>query len=142
MLFSNWLSSLKYHLLLRGNARARRGRRRARSTPELMQLEDLCLLSAFVPTFPTNPTTGLPMGTMQSQGLGSVVYAFPQDPNHPDPTLPAAKLFTIMNNSSDVIFPILYGSNSTADLTAGQVVRVDGQWWDRLYGHLQCNFQQ
>ena len=75
MLFSNWLSSLKYHLLLRGNARARRGRRRARSTPELMQLEDLCLLSAFVPTFPTNPTTGLPMGTMQSQGLGSVVYS-------------------------------------------------------------------
>ena len=29
-----------------------------------------------------------------------------------------------MNNSSDVIFPILYGSNSTADNTAGQVVRV------------------
>ena len=124
MLFSNWLSSLKYHLLLRGNARARRGRRRARSTPELMQLEDLCLLSAFVPTFPTNPTTGLPMGTMQSQGLGSVVYNFPQDPNNPNPNLPAAKLITIMNNSSDVIFPILYGSNSTADNTAGQVVRV------------------
>ena len=60
MLFSNWLSSLKYHLLLRGNARARRGRRRARSTPELMQLEDLCLLSAFVPTFPTNPATVSP----------------------------------------------------------------------------------
>src|ERR1700712_4973462 len=101
MLFSDWLSSLKYHLLLRGNARARRGRRRGRATPELMQLEDLCLLSAFVPTFPTNPATGLPMGTMQAQGLGSVVYAFPQDPNHPDPTLPAAKLLTIMNNSSD-----------------------------------------
>ena len=124
MLFSNRLSSLKYHLLLRGNARARRGRRRARSTPELMQLEDLCMLSAFVPTLPTNPTTGLPMGTMQAQGLGSVLYAFLQDPNHPDPTLPAAKLITIMNNSSDVIFPILYGSNSTADNTAGQVVRV------------------
>ena len=124
MLCSNRLFSLKYHLLLRGNARARRGRRRARSTPELMQLEDLCLLSAFVPTFPTNPTTGLPMGTMQSQGLGSVVYSFPQDPNNPNPNLPAAKLVTIMNNSSDVIFPILYGSNSTADNTAGQVVRV------------------
>src|SRR3954466_8619422 len=124
MLCSNRRFSLKYYLLLRGNAGARRGRRRARSTPELMQLEDLCLLSAFVPTFPTNPATGLPMGTMQAQGLGSVVYAFPQDPNHPEPTLPAAKLFTIMNNSSDAIFPILYGSNSTADLTAGQVVRV------------------
>ena len=124
MLFSDWLSSLKYHLLLRGNARAFRGRRRARSTPELMQLEDLCLLSAFFPTLPTNPTTGLPMGTMQSQGLGSVLYDFPQDPNNPDPNLPAAKLITIMNNSSDVIFPILYGSNSTADNTAGQVVRV------------------
>ena len=141
MLCSNRLFSLKYHLLLRGNAGARRGRRRARSTPGLMQLEDLCLLSAFVPTFPTNPTTGLPMGTMQSQGLGSVVYSFPQDPNNPNANLPAAKLVTIMNNSSDVIFPILYGSNSTADNTAGQVVRVDGQWWDRLYGHLQCNFQ-
>ena len=124
MLCSNRLFSLKYHLFLRGNARARRGRRRARFTPELMQLEDLCLLSAFVPTLPTNPTTGLPMGTMQSQGLGSVVYSFPQDPNNPNANLPAAKLVTIMNNSSDVIFPILYGSNSTADDTAGQVVRV------------------
>ena len=56
----------------------RRGRRRARSTPELMQLEDLCLLSAFVPTFPTNPITDLPMGTMQSQGLGSVVTTSPK----------------------------------------------------------------
>ena len=140
MLFSNGLSSLKYHLLLRGNARARRGRRRARSTPELMQLEDLCLLSAFVPTFPTNPTTGLPMGTMQSPGLGSVVYAFAQDPNHPDPTLPAAKLFTIMNNSSDVIFPILYGSNSTADLTAGQVVRVTGSGGTGYMGTFNVTF--
>ena len=141
MLCSNRLFSLKYHLLLRGNAGARRGRRRARFTPGLMRLEDLCLLSAFVPTLPTNPTTGLPMGTMQSQGLGSVVYSFAQDPNNPNTKLPAAKLITIMNNSSDVIFPILYGSNSTADNTAGQVVRVAGQWWDRLYGHLQCNFQ-
>ena len=125
MLCSNRLFSLKgVTLLLRGNARLRRGERRARSTPGLMQLEDLCLLSAFVPTFPTNPTTDLPMGTMQSQGLGSVVYSFAQDPNNPSAKLPAAKLVTIMNNSSDVIFPILYGSNSTADNTAGQVVRV------------------
>ena len=128
MLFSNWPSSLKYHLLLRRNARARRGRRRTRSTLELMQLEDLCLLSAFVPTFPTNPTTGLPMGTMQSQGLTSVLPGaftqFPVNQGTVNPNLPAAKLITIMNNSSDVIFPILYGSNSTADNTAGQVVRV------------------
>ena len=142
MLFSNWLSSLKYHLLLRGNARARRGRRRARSTPELMQLEDLCLLSAFVPTFPTNPTTGLPMGTMQSQGLGSVVYSFPQDPNNPNPNLPAAKLVTIMNNSSDVIFPILYGSNSTADNTAGQVVRVEASGGTGYTGTFNVTFSQ
>ncbi len=140
MLFSNWRSSFKYHSLLRGNARARRGRRRARSTPELMQLEDLCLLSAFVPTFPTNPTTGLPMGTMQSQGLGSVVYNFPQDPNNPNPGLPAAKLFTIMNNSSDVIFPILYGSNSTADNTAGQVVRVTGSGGTGYLGTFNVTF--
>ncbi len=140
MLFSNWLSSLKYHLLLRGNARARRGRRRARSTPELMQLEDLCLLSAFVPTFPTNPTTGLPMGTMQSQGLGSVVYNFLQDPNNPNPKLPAAKLITIMNNSNDVIFPILYGSNSTPDNTAGQVVRVVGSGGTGYTGTFKVTF--
>ena len=108
MLCSNRLFSLKYHLLLRA-CPACRGGRRARSIPGLMQLEDLCLLSAFVPTFPTNPTTGLPMGTMQSQGLGSVVYCFPQDPNSPNAKLPAAKLVTIMNNGSDVIFPILYG---------------------------------
>jgi Bacterial Ig-like domain (group 3) len=140
MLFSNWPSSLKYHLLLRGNARARRGRRRARSTPELMQLEDLCLLSTFVPTLPTNPTTGLPMGTMQSQGLGSVVYTFPQDPNNPSPNLPAAKLITIMNNSSDVIFPILYGSNSTADETAGQVVRVEASGGTGYTGTFNVTF--
>jgi hypothetical protein len=140
MLFSNGLSSLKYHLLLRGNARARRGRRRARSTPELMQLEELCLLSAFVPTFPTNPATGLPMGTMQSQGLGSVVYAFAQDPNNPKSNLPAAKLVTIMNNSSDVIFPILYGSNSTADNTAGQVVRVEASGGTGYTGTFNVTF--
>ncbi len=105
-----------------------------------MQLEDLCLLSAFVPTFPTNPTTGLPMGTMQSQGLGSVLCNFPQDPNNPNPNLPAAKLVTIMNNSSDVIFPILYGSNSTADNTAGQVVRVEASGGTGYTGTFDVTF--
>jgi hypothetical protein len=105
-----------------------------------MQLEDLCLLSAFVPTFPTDPTTGLPMGTMQSQGLGSVVYDFPQDPNNPNPNLPAAKLVTIMNNSSDVIYPIFYGSNSTADDTAGQVVRVEASGGTGYTGTFNVTF--
>jgi hypothetical protein len=140
MLFSNWLSSLKYRLLLRGNARVRRGKRRARFTPEWMRFEDRCLLSAFVPTFPTNATTGLPMGTMQSQGLASVVYNFPQDPNNPNPNLPAAKLVTLMNNGSDVIFPILYGSNTTADDTAGQVVRVEASGGTGYSGTFNVTF--
>ncbi len=140
MMFSNGLSSLRYRFLLRGNARARLGRRQARSKPELMQLEDIRLLSAFVPTFPTSPTTGLPMGTMQSQGLGSVVYDFPQDPTNPNPNLPAAKLITIMNNSSDVIFPILYGANSTADNTAGQVVRVEASGGTGYTGTFNVTF--
>jgi hypothetical protein len=83
-----------------------------------MQLEDRCLPS-FTPMLP-------PQGTMQDNkdGLNSVVYAFPQDPNKPDTNLPAAKLVTIMNNSSNVIFPVLYGSNTTVDNTAGTVVRA------------------
>ena len=114
--------------------------RRARSTPGLMQLENRCLLSAFVPTFPTNSTTGLPMGTMQSQGLGSVLNAFAQDPNNPNPKLPAAKLITIMNNSSDVIFPIFYGANTTADNTAGQVVRVTASGGTGFTGTFNVTF--
>ena len=105
-----------------------------------MQLENLCLLSAFVPTLPTDPTTGLPMGTMQSQGLGSVVYSFAQDPNNPNPNLPAAKLVTIMNNSSDVIYPIFYGTNSTADDTAGQVVRVEASGGTGYTGTFNVTF--
>jgi hypothetical protein len=110
-----------------------------------MQLEDLCLLSAFVPTFPTNPTTGLPMGTMQEDGLTSVLPGaftqFPVNQGTVNPNLPAAKLITIMNNSSDVIFPILYGSNSTADLTAGQVVRVLASGGSGYFGTFNVTFK-
>jgi hypothetical protein len=119
MLFSNWLSSLKYRWLLGGNARVRRGRRRARFTPELMQLEDRCVPSGFTPVLPTQ-------GTVQNdpKGLNAVVYTPQGDPNFNQANLPAAKLVTIMNNSSNVVFPIFYGANSTADNTAGTVVNV------------------
>lgn len=35
-----------------------------------------------------------------------------------------SKLVTIMNNSNEVVYPILYDANSTQDFTAGKVVRV------------------
>ena len=34
------------------------------------------------------------------------------------------KLVTIMNNSNEMVYPIIYGMNSTLDNTAGKVVRI------------------
>jgi hypothetical protein len=117
MSFPNWLSSIKYRSLLCGNARVRRDKSRPRITPELMQLEGRCLPSVFTPVLP-------PRGTEQSSDLNEVVYTPEGDKNFNQANLPAAKLVTIMNNSSNVVFPIFYGANSTPDNTAGQVVRL------------------
>jgi hypothetical protein len=117
MSFSSWLSALKHRSLQRGNARLRRGMRRLPFTSQFILLEDRCLLSAFVPALPSQ-------GTEQNVGLNAVVYTPEGDPSFNQANLPAAKLVTIMNTSSNVVFPIFYGANSTADGTAGQVVRI------------------
>lgn len=68
-------------------------------------LEDRRLL-AFTPALVANPNT---------PSLSDVVAT---------PANLPVKLVTIMNNSKDVVFPILYDANSTLDLTAGKVVRI------------------
>lgn len=103
---SHPLSSLVRRLLPRGNARRQPGKRSARFTPGLVQLEDRCV-PAYVPKLVPNP---------EIQSLSEVVAT-------PD-NLPV-KLVTVMNNSSDVVYPILFDANSTLDGTAGQVVRVE-----------------
>lgn len=88
-----------------------------RFSPEMLVLEDRCLMTVFNPLLPN-------AGTNQAKGLNSVVYIPEMDPAFSKENLPSPKLVTIQNNSSNVVFPILYGANSTDDETAGKVVRV------------------
>src|SRR5262245_52200427 len=120
MSLSNALSFLR-RSFLRGHAQGRRGKPRSRFLPQLMPLEDRCLPAAFVPTLPNQ-------GTVQNDPLklNAVLYTAETDPyfiQHPG-DLPSAKLMTLMNNSSNVVFPIFFGANSTVDDTAGRVVRL------------------
>src|SRR5262249_19749310 len=104
-------------LFLRSKANPHRGKPRSRFVPQFGQLEDRCLLSVFTPLLPNQ-------GTNQAQGLNSVVYTPEGDAGFEKNNLPAAKLVTLENNSSNVVYPIFYGPNSTDDKTAGKVVRV------------------
>jgi hypothetical protein len=106
MSFSHWLSRLGRRSVLRGNSRLRRGKPWPRFTTEFIQLDDRRLLSPYTPTL---------VGNSAITDLSQVVKT---------PANLPVKLVTIMNNSKDVVFPILYDANSTKDLTAGQVVRV------------------
>jgi hypothetical protein len=106
MSFSSWISRVMRRSSPRGNARLRRGKPRSRFTPQLIQLEDRCVLSTYTPTLVGNPDI-----TDLSQVLAT-------------PANLPMKLVTIMNNSNEVVFPILYDANSTQDETAGQVVRI------------------
>lgn len=80
-------------------------------------LDERCLPSTYIPMLPST-------GTVQGQGLNAVVYTPELDPSFDQANLPEAKLVTIMNNSDNQIFPIIYGSNSTADKTGGTVTRA------------------
>jgi hypothetical protein len=87
-----------------------------RRRPGIELLEDHC-----VPSFiPVLPTAGTQQGAVN--GLNAVVYTPEGDPGSGTP--PPKKLITVMNNSSHVVYPILYDANATKDLTFGQVVRV------------------
>ena len=118
------LSSLMNRSFLGANGGRRRSsksrsRSRSRFTGQFMHLEDRRLLAAYIPMLPSS-------GTVQtaSNGLSAVVYAPELDPNFNQANLPQAKLVTIMNNGSNVIFPIFQGTNTTPDNTAGTVTRA------------------
>lgn len=78
---------------------------RLRFIPQIMELEDRCLLS-FTPTLVPNQNT---------KSLDQVLAT---------PANLPSKLVTIMNNSNEVVYPILQDPNSTLDGTAGKVVRL------------------
>lgn len=107
MSLSSWLARLGVRSLPRSNARLRRGRPCPRFTNQFLQLEDRCLPSTYTPALVPNPAfTDL-----------SQVVATPAN-------LPV-KLVTLLNNSNDVVYPILFSANSTDDGTLGKVVRVE-----------------
>ncbi|HVX60651.1 MAG TPA: hypothetical protein VHC19_08615, partial [Pirellulales bacterium] len=118
MSLAKWLSALANRSFVRTNDNRRRGSKsRSRFSGRFMQLEDRRLLAAYVPMLPGS-------GTVQAQGLSAVVYAPELDPAFNQANLPEAKLVTIMNNGSNVIFPIFQGTNTTPDNTAGTVTRA------------------
>jgi hypothetical protein len=133
MSLSNALSFLR-RSFRRSHARGRRGKPRSRFMPEFMLLEDRCLMS-FTPMLPTQ-------GTVQAQGLNAVVYTPEGDPGFDQANLPEAKLVTVMNNSSNVVFPIFQGTNTTADETAGTVTRavIEGTGGAGYFGQYKVTF--
>jgi hypothetical protein len=111
MFLSDRLSALKGRFFLRSNAYPRQGKHRSRFIPQCIQLEERCL-PAFIPTL-----------TSTAASLDGVLYTLsPTTPKAPA-DLPV-KLVTIMNNSPNVVYPILIDANSTVDNTRGQVVRI------------------
>ncbi len=117
MSICNWLFALKHRTCAPGNSRPRRNQWRSHLINQFIELEDRSLPSAFVPTLPAQ-------GTMQSQNLNAVIYTPQTDTSISPANLPEDKLVTIMNNSSNVMFPIFYSANSTTDDTSGAVVRL------------------
>ena len=106
-MFSNRLSTLKSRFSRRSNASPRRGKIWSRFIPQFMELEDRLVPATFYP--PLVSTQGT---------LDQVLYTLSTS----NPKIPGnipVKLATIMNNSPNVVYPILIGANSTEDKTAG-----------------------
>src|SRR5262245_28651360 len=101
--FRNWMGSF----FSSQNAAARRGKPRVTSPViRLEGLEDRCLLAA--PVLVANPlTTRLDQvfSTTATDGL-------------------PAKYVTILNNSNDPVYPILFDANSTKDLTVSTKLKA------------------
>src|SRR5918995_451291 len=111
-MFSNRLSTLKSRFSRRSNASPRRAKIWSRFIPQFLELEDRLVPATYYP-----PLTGT------ASGLDQVLYTLSTS----NPKIPGnipVKLVTIMNNSPNVVYPILIGANSTEDKTAGQVVRI------------------
>jgi hypothetical protein len=110
---SNGLSFLR-RFFLKSKASPRRGKSRSRFMPEFLHLEDRCVPS-------TNPyVVPLPnQGTVDS--LSKVMYT---PASSTQITAVAPKLVTIMNNSTSLVYPILYDANTTPDETFGKIVRI------------------
>jgi hypothetical protein len=110
MLVARWLTSLTRQWGFRKSARARRGKRRSRFTPQLLLLEDRCLLSG-IALIPLPKTLNLP----QDAKLSDVMFDG-KTSAHPDwPAPPPAKLFTFINNTDSTVYPILTDANNTLD---------------------------
>lgn len=109
MLIFNWLAAVQTRFFLRKSLQRARSRRPLAS--QIGELEVRCLLS-FTPVLQST-----------SSSLDQVLYTLSTS----SPQIPSdipVKLVTIMNNSPNVVYPILIGANSTQDNTAGQVVRI------------------
>src|SRR5262249_26329594 len=118
---SNGLSFLR-RFFLKSKASGRRGKPRSRFMPEFLHLEDRCVPSYVVP-LPQKGNVQLDSSILPKV-LSSVFYA-PATPSQPTPTSLTPKLITIMNNSTNLVYPILYDSNVAKDLTQGTIVRVE-----------------
>ncbi len=106
MALSHRQSALKRRFFLPKKASASRSKFRSSFLPQVFQLEERCV-PTFVPTLVGNSAT-----TRLDQ-----VLATPDD-------LPS-KFVTVMNNSNQVVYPILQDANSTIDGTFRQVVRLN-----------------
>jgi hypothetical protein len=99
-------SAAKRRFFLPESSSSHRGKPRSRFIPQVFELEDRCLLS-FTPTLVGNPAT-----IRLDQVLAT-------------PANLPSKLVTVMNNSNEMVYPILQDANSTIDGTYQQVVRVN-----------------
>src|SRR5262249_13744482 len=118
---SNGLSFLR-RFFRKSKASPGRGKTRSRFMPEFLHLEDRCVPSYVVP-LPQKGNVQLDSSTLPKV-LSSLFYA-PATPSQPTSTSLTPKLVTIMNNSTNLVYPILYDSNVAKDLTQGTIVRVE-----------------
>lgn len=114
MSLANRLSALARRKRPSSHSRQLSRQPRARFVPRFMPLEDRLLLS-FTPTL---------VDAGGATGLDQVLYT--TSTSTPKiPTDMPVKLLTIMNNSPNVVYPILLDANSTPDFTQGQVVQIN-----------------
>lgn len=109
MLIFNWLAAFQHRYFVRSSLQRVRPRRQLAT--QISPLEDRCLLS-YTPVLQST-----------ANSLDQVLYTLSTSSPQIPTDIPV-KLVTIMNNSPNVVYPILIGANSTQDNTAGQVVRI------------------
>src|SRR5262245_33364818 len=108
---SNGLSFLR-RFFLKSKASGRRGKPRSGFMPQLLHLHARGVPSYVVP-LPQKGSVQLDTSKVD-KSLSSVFYA-PATPSQPTSTSLTPKLVTIMNNSTNLVYPILYDSNVAQD---------------------------